>query len=194
MKTVYYSFLAILFILLGIFFSSCEKHNGNFYFRSLCKAELNGKPLIDQTRIEHAFSPDSPAATPCIEQTGDNYYIFRTELSENRDARPDYYINIYLPVKDVQEIVGKNFSFKKEIPDKFNPTDPGYSHAYYKWLTENSRCFATVFTPGNWATEYVESGSFKIESFDSNGSFYHGSFSLTFREGTVNGHFKVAAN
>ena len=192
MNTKFYPLLTAVLILLGIGLTSCEKHDGEHYFKWFCKAELNGKSLIDQTRIEQAFNPNSPMATPYLCKESENYCKFYTELGENRGAQPEYYIDVWLPVKDLQGIVGKEFAFKKEIPENFDPAEPGNSGAYFKWLRENGHCFATV--DKNLTTEYVENGTFKIESFDSSGPFYHGSFTLTFSEGTLTGHFKVGAN
>ena len=177
----------LLLFMTGVFMTSCEKHEENYYFKQNCTAQLNGQSYIDQTRLESVMLPLA-RVTPCLEHDGPNYLCFTTELAKERDSAMEYYIDIYLNAESVTELVGKEILFKKEsMPAQ--STNQSLSE-YYRWLRENSYNYAHI-TTDRYANELAELGSFRIEFYDEKESLYCGSFSLQFSEGTMTGKFKV---
>lgn len=183
----------LLLIMMGVCTTSCEKHEGNYYFKQNCTAQLNGQSYVDQTRFEAIMSPLATVTPYLKHDEYENYLHFKTELAKDRDSAKEYYIDIYLNAKSTTELVGKEILFKKESMSGVSEDQLTSVRLtqYYKWLKENYLHFAVIGTDPYSESEVAELGRFKIESFNEKEGAYCGSFSLQFSKGTMTGKFEV---
>lgn len=158
--------------------TSCEKHDGVLYFKSKCIAELNGKTYIDQLPL--TFSPDV-FTTPNL-QRDENQAVFKTHLSETRGGTVVYYVEIVLYTSEPNAYLYDEQTFHRV--DTGSPDEPQPVWEYTKYCRDNHISYARV------NDEIVEAGAFKLTSYDKQKDHVsHGTFTLTFSEGTLKGEF-----
>lgn len=158
--------------------TSCEKHDGVLYFKNKCIAELNGKSYIDQLPL--TFSPDV-FTTPNL-QRDENHAVFKTHLSETRGGAVAYYVEIVLYTNEPNAYLYDELTFQRV--DTGSPDEPQPAWEYTKYCSEHKISYARI------NDEIVEGGTFKITSYDKEKDYVaHGTFTLTFSEGTLKGKF-----
>lgn len=158
--------------------TSCEKHDGVYYSKNKCVAELNGKSYIDQPRI--SFSPDV-YTTPCFLR-GENHAEFNTHLKETRNGEVVYYVKIVLYTNEPKAYLYDELTFQRV--DTGSPNEPLPAWEYAKYCSEHKISYARI------NDEIVEGGTFKITSYNKEKDYVaHGTFTLTFSEGTLKGEF-----
>lgn len=92
MKTSIKSVAVISLLLIACALSSCEKHDGIYYSKAKCTAELNGQTFIDQSPLITA--PDA-TTTPSF-STAETHAEFKSYLSPERGKSPVYAVEIRL--------------------------------------------------------------------------------------------------
>lgn len=161
--------------------TACEKHDGIDYFKAKCVAELNGQTFIDQTPF--TISPNA-IITPSLELY-DNSLRFTTYLRPERNGQIACAIKLFIYADDMDDLFDKELKFEK-LPDIESSVegDPSYFD-YIRYCIQNKISCAEV------TGEIVESGSFKITSYDKEKHQYKGFFTLKFSEGTIKGKFDL---
>lgn len=158
--------------------TSCEKHDGVYYFKSKCVAELNNKTYIDQSPA--TFNPDA-FLTPQFRHE-DSMAVFNTHLSEKRGGAVAYYVEIILYTNEPDAYLYKEQTFKRV--DTGSPDEPLPAWEYTKYCRDKQVSYARV------NDEIVEAGTFRITSYNKEKDYVsHGTFTLTFSEGTLKGEF-----
>lgn len=158
--------------------TSCEKHDGVYYSKNKCVAELNNKTYIDQSPI--SFNPDV-YTTPYFLR-GENHAEFNTHLKETRNGEVVYYVKIVLYTNEPSAYLYDAQTFQRV--DTGSPDEPLPAWEYAKYCRDNQISYARV------NDEIVEGGTFKITSYNKEKDHVsHGTFTLTFSEGTLKGKF-----
>lgn len=161
-------------------FTACEKHDGESYFKTKCVAELNGKTYYDQAPLKYALSP-AFIKSPSLDLYEDKT-VFGTNLSEKRGGMALYYVSVRV-FSDIDDIIGKEQVIKKVDIDY--PSDvPSYSY-YLEYCEDNDIPLAEI------NGEIVDEGIFRVMSYDAENEEYHGTFTLRFSEGTMEGEFWI---
>lgn len=172
--------LPALFACAVLLFTACEKHDGESYFKTKCVAELNGQTYYDQAPLKYALSPafiKSPSFDFYEDET-----IFWTNLSEERGGKVIYYVSVRV-FSDIDDIIGKEQVIKKVGID-YPSEVPSYSY-YLEYCEDNDIPLAEI------NGEIVDEGTFRVMSYDAENEEYHGTFTLRFSEGTMEGEFWI---
>lgn len=163
------------------FMTACEKHDGTYYYKSKCVAELNGRTYVDQTPVKNAFSPES-TATPQLAYDG-NSLFFYTELARDRGGEPAYIVEIQLFTDDSEGLPYRERTIEKADIEYSDPRLMTWE--YIQYCKANKVSFALI------NHEAADKGTFRITSCDKEKGRYDGTFALTFSEGTLTGSFSI---
>lgn len=174
--------LTPIFVCALLCFISCEKHDGIYYLKSKCNAELNGQTYIDQQPYTYIFGPTR--ATPLLEYS-QYEATFKTYLSTTRGGKIAYSVKINLFVDKPEEFLHK--------PQTMGKIDMAYTDTliserdYYQYCKENKMSYATV------NGEVIDGGTFEITPCNKTEgqTHYDGTFNLQFSEGTLKGVFWI---
>lgn len=175
MKKFFLAFMACVMCML----TACEEHDGTKYFKTKCIAELNDRSLVDQTLF--SLSPDA-IVTPELTYWG-NALNFMTLLRADRKGEILYAVHINLYAGEADVLLTKEQKIEK-INLEFPDGQPSYTD-YVRYCIDNKISYAMI------NDEPAERGTFRITSYDLAKRSYHGTFTLTFSEGTLTGHFEI---
>lgn len=182
---------ASIMLLMSVLFlgtlTSCEKHDGVYYFNSICTAELNGQTFIDQT----PWNISGFNNTPYISDEEYNME-FKTSLSPKRNTPVHYTISIFLFVDSSWEYLAEPQSFNYiKIDDSDNEPQ---TWVYADYCRKNKISYASILHSDNTNEiiyEIIKKGTFQITTYDLNEGKYKGKFSVEFSEGILTGEFSI---
>lgn len=172
-------FTTAFLILAVCVLASCEKHDGVYYFKSKCIAELAGVSYIDQ----QPFTPSPDAIiTPELYLT-QNSAEFCTLLSAQRGGTAVHSAEIQFYFDSEDDFLCNQFDIRKVDITQSNQQLTGSE--YIRYCREHSISYATV------DNEIVSSGIFKITSYDKEKGTYSGMFRLSSQQGVLDGKFWI---
>lgn len=171
----------IMLVLCMNVLSSCEKHDGTDYFKSKCTAELNGQAYIDQTAFLSILSP-SAFITPWLTYDG-GIATFCSHLGVDRESESLYRVEIVLYTDTQEAYLHEEHTIEQVEIEGVDPSQTRWE--YLNYCETNRISYATV------NGELVETGTFRILSYDKEKGQYEGMFTLSFSEGTLTGEFNI---
>lgn len=174
--------LALIFTL--VMTASCEKHDGQSYFKSKCEVDFGARTYIDQCPLSYIFSPIAivtPYLCPCQQTDKGQRVEFMSYLREQRGKMPVFSVCFNL-LMDADDVLGKTFVVKY---DKTSGTQDAVRYTDY--CLENGISYGTI------AGEPVLEGAFTVTGRDSD-NYLSGTFVATTVNGTYTGRFCLVNN
>lgn len=184
-NAVTFAFLKTIAVVVfcAFMFQSCEKHDGTEYFKSKCVAKLNGKTYIDQTPVAYIFNPVA-MRTPSFRYQ-DCEAEFNSLLSEKRAGMTVYSVDIFFYVDKPEDLFNKDHAIRKLKIEGPDGELGGLDYAVY--CQENNITYAVV------NGDFIDGGTFRINSYDKEKGESKGTFFLPLSEGVLEGEFVLEA-
>lgn len=183
-----------LFILPFILIAaSCEKHDGEMFFKAKCEVEHNGKTYIDQTRFETIMSPNATATPYLKNYSYKNFSGFQlsVEAAPARNEQAVLFIDIYINgIDDYRNVDLVGTSFLISFDESFLSTDsqnPFYG--YIDHCYDNGISYGRIISWENRISCIASQGILTFSRKDPKSGTYDGTFRLTTSEGEYVGRF-----